>query len=497
MQTTNTANLLPLVLFLALMLVISYWISKHDTGKGGFVKTYFIGGRSLGGFVLAMTTVATYSSLSSFIGGPGQAWSVGFGWIYMSVVQVTAIFLVLGVLGKKIAIISRKINAVTVIDIIRSRYESDLLATLSAVIIVIFFAATMVAQFVGGAKLFEAVTGQSYLTGLCLFGIIVIVYTAIGGFRGVAVTDTLCAIVMLVGMVLLAGGVLKAGGGYANIMDTLTHNHPEMLEPYSDGNMPLTLYITQWMLVGIFTFGLPQSVVRGMSYKNTQSLHRAVIIGTVVIGAMNIGMNLIGVLSRGILTQDLAAYGGNIDYIMPTAIVTTLGPVLAGITIVGPIAASISTVSSLLISSTSSIVKDIYMHHQEARGRTVADDTVRRMSHAGTLLIGAVIFVLSITPPDVIWKINMFAFGGLETAFCWVFLFGLFWRRANRTGALLSMAGGTLSYCVTMALGFKIMGLHQITIGITVSMLLMLAGSLFGKPHSREVLDLYFPEKST
>ena len=68
----------------------------------GFVKDYFIGSRSLGGFVLAMTTVATYSSVSSFVGGPGQAWSIGFGWIYMSVVQVTALLLVLGILGKKI-----------------------------------------------------------------------------------------------------------------------------------------------------------------------------------------------------------------------------------------------------------------------------------------------------------------------------------------------------------------------------------------------------------
>ena len=78
----------------------------------------------------------------------------GFGWIYMSVVQVTALLLVLGILGKKMAMVSRKIDAVTIIDVIRHRYQSDVLANISAIIIVIFFAATMVAQFVGGAKLF-------------------------------------------------------------------------------------------------------------------------------------------------------------------------------------------------------------------------------------------------------------------------------------------------------------------------------------------------------
>ena len=132
-----------------------------------------------------MTTVATYSSVSSFVGGPGQAWSVGFGWVYMSVVQVTALFLVLGILGKKMAMAARKIDAVTVIDVIRHRYQSDALANISAVIIVLFFSATMVAQFVGGAKLFEAVTGYSYMTGLVLFGLVVVIYTTIGGFRGV------------------------------------------------------------------------------------------------------------------------------------------------------------------------------------------------------------------------------------------------------------------------------------------------------------------------
>ena len=140
----------------------------------GFVKDYFIASRSLGGFVLAMTTVATYSSVSSFVGGPGQAWSIGFGWIYMSVVQVTALLLVLGILGKKMAMVSRKIDAVTIIDVIRHRYQSDVLANISAIIIVIFFAATMVAQFVGGAKLFEAVTGYSYLTGLIVFGLLLL-----------------------------------------------------------------------------------------------------------------------------------------------------------------------------------------------------------------------------------------------------------------------------------------------------------------------------------
>ena len=492
----NIWGLLPVFIFMMAMLAVSIYLRNAAAKKssGNFLNEYFTGSRSLGGFVLAMTTVATYSSVSSFVGGPGQAWDIGFGWIYMSVVQVTALFLVLGILGKKMAIVSRKIDAVTVIDVIRHRYQSDLLANLSAIIIVLFFSATMVAQFVGGAKLFEAVTGYSYVVGLVVFGLVVVVYTAVGGFRGVAVTDALCAIAMLVGMFILLVGILQAGGGYEAIMEQITVRRPELLEPLSGGNMPYTLYISQWMLVGIFTVGLPQSVVRCITYKDTKSLHRAIIIGTVVIGAMNIGMNFIGVLSQGILTEDLAAYGNSVDNIMPLAIVRSLSPLVAGITIIGPIAASISTISSLLLTATSSIIKDVYMYEKEKSQQKISEKKTSMLSQLCTLVLGLIIFFISINQPDVIWKINMFAFGGLETAFFWVFILGMFWKKANKTGAIWAMAGGTVVYCLTMLMGIKIMEIHQILIGIVVSLLCMIIGSYVGKDVDKETLGTYFCE---
>lgn len=258
--------------------------------------------------------------------------------------------------------------------------------------------------------------------------------------------------------------------------------------------MPYTLYISQWMLVGIFTVGLPQSVVRCITYKDTKSLHRAIIIGTVVIGAMNIGMNFIGVLSQGILTEDLAAYGNSVDNIMPLAIVRSLSPLVAGITIIGPIAASISTISSLLLTATSSIIKDVYMYEKEKSQQKISEKKTSMLSQFCTLVLGLIIFFISINPPDVIWKINMFAFGGLETAFFWVFILGMFWKKANKTGAIWAMAGGTVVYCLTMLMGIKIMEIHQILIGIVVSLLCMIIGSYVGKDVDKETLGTYFCE---
>ena len=73
-----------------------------------------------------------------------------------------------------------------------------------------------------------------------------------------------------------------------------------------------------------------------------------------------------------------------------------------------------------------------------------------------TVVLGLIVYVVAIAPPSVIWQINMFAFGGLETAFFWVLLFGLFWPKANRMGAILAMLGGVVSYCVCMAMQIKV-----------------------------------------
>ena len=483
--------LLPLILFMAVMVGISVFVRHKQAGKN-FVSSYFVGNRELGGFVLAMTTVATYSSVSSFVGGPGMAFQVGFGWIYMAVVQVTAIFLVLGIFGKRVALLARKLNAVTVVDIIRARFQSDFLAAVAAFVIVLFFCGTMTAQFVGGAKLFAAVTGYSYEAGLILFGLTVVIYTSIGGFRAVALTDTCCAIMMMIGIVLLLHYVLQAGGGYENIMTRLEMNNPELFEPFSFGNMPWTIYFTQWLLVGICTIALPQSVVRGISYKNTRGLHQAMLIGTVVVGFMNIGINFTGILAHGVLTGTAADYGG-VDNIIPTTIVTAMPIELVGLAIIGPLAASISTISGLLIVASSAIIKDVYLHWSEKNNRSVTPARVKFLSMMTTAIIGAAVFVIALTPPSLIWLINMFAFGGLETAFFWTLLLGLFWKGANKFGAMLSMTGGTIIYCAAQATGFKIFNLHQITIGITVSLILFIIGSYLGKRTDDATLKIFFP----
>ena len=257
-----------------------------------------------------------------------------------------------------------------------------------------------------------------------------------------------------------------------------------MLTPTAEGRMPISLYVSQWLLVGALTIALPQSVVRGISYRSSRDMHRAMIIGTVVIAFMNIAVNLVGVLGRGVLGVEAKALGG-VDSVIPQLMAHVMPPELLGFAIIGPLAASISTISGVLIVASSAVVKDVYLHHAQKHGRDVPEERLRRLSMGVTAVLGVIVFLLAVSPPSLIWLINMFAFGGLETAFFWVLVFGLFTRWANRTGALAAMAGGTVIYCAAMALGIKPLGLHPISVGITASLVLFLAGSYVGRHSER------------
>ena len=123
-------------------------------------------------------------------------------------------------------------------------------------------------------------------------------------------------------------------------------------------------------------------------------------IGTVVIGVMTLVATSIGIFAKGILTQELSAYG-TIDNITPRTIVECMSPFWAGVCIIGPVAATISTVSSLLLTAAGSIVKDVYMNIRVAQGKPLDNESIKKLSLVGTIIIGFAVYFISIAPPSV------------------------------------------------------------------------------------------------
>ena len=218
-------------------------------------------------------------------------------------------------------------------------------------------------------------------------------YVLIGGFRAVALSDTLLGIIMLVGTTIILIATVVAGGGIEKIMQELVQINPNLITPFgADGSLTKSYVTSFWILIGIGVVGLPQISVRAMSYKNSKAMHQALIIGTIVVGTIMIGMHLTGVFARVVLPGITVP-----DKVMPLLAMEVLPPWLAGVFLAAPMAAIMSTVNSLLLLVSSSIIKDIYVNYIN---KDAADSTIRKGSLWITAIVGLLVYAAAIKPPD-------------------------------------------------------------------------------------------------
>lgn len=466
---------IPLIGYLVLVFALSIYAYRRRQA-GDFLNEYFLGNRSMGGFVLAMTLTATYISASSFIGGPGAAYKYGLGWVLLSMIQLPAVWLSLGVLGKKFAILARRYNAVTLNDMLLARYQSRLLVWLASISLLVAFIGAMTVQFIGGARLLETAAGIPYDTGLLIFGITIALYTAFGGFRASVLNDAFQGMVMLLGTFILLYAVIHAAGGLHAAVDKLHHIQPALVSPYGVDNVLTPSFMTSfWILVCFGVIGLPHTAVRCISYRDSKAVHRGMLLGTVVIGVLMLGMHLAGALGRAIL-PDLAIP----DQVIPTLMVSILPPLVAGIFLAAPLAAIMSTINAQLLQSSATIVKDLYLSLRPEQVRN--ERLLKRMSSMVTLILGLLLLLAAWRPPEMIIWLNLLAFGGLEAVFLWPLVLGLYWERANAAGALSSMIIGGLCYAVLATLDLHIAGFHPIVPALALSLLAFLVGNRFGRP---------------
>jgi len=246
-----------LVVFCVYMLAVLLMaaLSHRILSKKQFLGEYFLGSRSLGVWAFALTFAATSASGGSFMGFPAIVYS--HGWVvalWIGSYMVVPI-LVMGLLGKRINQISRKIGAITIPDLLRDRFESAAIGGLATFLLVFFVTVNLVGQFKAGSVILQALLHDSsvyqgvvgrfaqvirqvpwlsaqevspgYLLCLITFGVGVIIYTTYGGFRAVVWTDVLQGVVMVGGVsIMLPLAIYYAGG-----LESATGKMAEMTPP--------------------------------------------------------------------------------------------------------------------------------------------------------------------------------------------------------------------------------------------------------------------------
>lgn len=457
---TNWSLLAPILLYLIATLGLSRYAASRGTSEGSFERRYFLGGQFMSGPLLAFALVTTYTSASSFIGGPGAAYNFGLGWVLLAMIQVPVAILTLGVIGPKIWRLAKQHQAVTILDILEQRYHSKTLLVIAGISLVGAFMGMVVVQFTGGARMLSVMTGVEYHWALALFVGTVLIYTLWGGFRAVSYTDALQGLVMVFGTVALFIAVLNYGGGMSVITAKLHEIDPALLSHRGPNDfLSWPFLLSFWVLVGFGTLGLPHTALRAMAVKDGRALKQAMVLGSMVSVVVILLPHLSGVLARAILPEIDSP-----DNVLPTLMITVFPPLLGGLLLAAPLAAIMSSVDSMLLQTGSTLVSDL-------AGRFVELNEIqqRRLSHLTMLLLVAGSGLLALNPPQMIVWLNLGAFGVLQAVFLWPIILGLFLPKANASGAISAMLVGAGGFLWMLNSGFKPFGIHPIVPALAAS----------------------------
>lgn len=450
MNTTTIGILVVIVIYLIMMLIIGYVYSKKTNNSSEF----YLGGRKLGPLVTAMSAEASDMSSWLLMGLPGVAYLTG-----IADASWTAIGLAIGtylnwlLVAKRLRLYSAKINSITIPDFFSNRFgKSKLILGISAIFIIVFFVPYTASGFSACGKLFSNLFGIDYLLAMIISAIIIVGYTALGGFLAASTTDLIQSIVMTLAlMVIILFSVNQVGGldvvienakqlsGYLSL--TSTHNAQDgTSNPYG------IVSIISTMAWGLGYFGMPHVLLRFMATEDESKIKTSRRIATVwVLISMTIAI-LIGITGYSLSKENIVErLEGSQSETLIIKIANVLGQhgfigiIFAGLTMAGILACTMSTADSQLLAASSSvsenIIKDIFnVNLSKKQSMLIA---------RGVVLVIAVISVcLASNPDSSVFGIVSFAWAGFGAVFGPLMLFSLFWKRTTKQGAIAGMLTG-------------------------------------------------------
>ena len=426
-------------LYLGVTFLLAY-LAHRRAKKGRFLEDFFVAGREIGPWVLALTWIATSASGGTFIGAPSLAHR--YGWtllLWISSLMVVAT-VGMGVLGKRVAELGRRTGALTFSDLLRDRFESNTIGTISGIAIIILYTAYMVAQYIAGARLVEAVAGIPYVWGALGFAVTVSLYTAYGGFRAVAWTDSFQALVMLAGVLVTVFFAVRQAGGMPAVFDSLVEQSPDLVRaPGAEQFLPLPAAISFFLIWPLANLAQPSLMTRFLAAKDTRTLKKASFLIGLYILLLYPAIMTLGVVSR-VLVPDLEAP----DHAIPAVILATVPPLLAGLVLASPLA--------------------------------------------------AVALGFALRPPEYLQYIVVFSGTGLAATFLWPTLLGIYWPRMNKAGCLAGMLTGFLSFVAQYAafgtLSFG--GFDPFIWAVLMSLVVSVGGAWMTAPPPEGVRRSYF-----
>ena len=449
---SNVIIVLAIVVYLAMMLYIGFIMSNKNKNTDDF----YLGGRKLGPLVTAMSAEASDMSSWLLMGLPGVAYLTG-----IADATWTAIGLAIGtylnwlLVARRIRVYTHTTNSITIPDFFADRYgdKKHILSSVAAVIIIIFFIPYTASGFAACGKLFNQLFGVNYMLAMIVSAAIIVGYCALGGFLAASTTDLIQSIVMTIAIVVVVIYATHMAGGIDAVLTNARAlpGYLSLTSVYDPESGSASAYgaLTSFSMLawGLGYFGMPHILLRFMAIREEKELNQSRRIATIwVVISMFIAVCI------GVIGYSVSA-AGKVPFLTTSAESETiiikladlmsrhgvLLAVMAGIILSGILAATMSTADSQLLAAASSVSQDLMQHSFGMKMNQRTTMLAARATVIGIALIG---MVLAWDPNSSVFRVVSFAWAGFGAAFGPVMLFSLFWKRANKQGALAGMITG-------------------------------------------------------
>ena len=414
-----------------MMLVIGIWASKRTGSTANFI----VAGRRLPIWIGSATIIATWFGGGTMMGAAGASYEHGLiGVIADPFGGALCLFLV----GFFFVRMFRRLRLLTFIDFFENRYgkTAATIAGLGSIASNIGWTGALLVAF---GLVFQSLTGVPMEIGIMGGAAVVFVYTVAGGMWAVAVTDFVQIVVIAIGLILLLVVVLIDVGGWSAIAPQLPEDTFRMI-PAENSWMVWLNYFRAWLIFGLADVTAQTLLQRAFSARNEQVAQNSFYLagfGHLFLGMIPVLLGIIASISMpGIVDKETVIPELAIAHLHPVAIAIFVGALLAAI---------MSSADSALLAAASVFSVNILPLF-----KSQITDKARLLATRIAIPVFGSIAVYVALEVQVVYDLIQDSNSVILVCVTIPFIVGVYWQKANRTGALASMAVGFLTWFVAI-----------------------------------------------
>lgn len=438
--------------YFVLLLAIGFWAARKIQN----FDSYLVADRNLGFWVFTILMIASLSSGMAILGAAGLSYVSGWPSICDQIFPPCSLVIALCVFGPKLHRVARRHRHLTLQDYFAHRFESPrLVRGISGLAVVIISTIYLVGQYTAIGITLQRILGVSYPVGLLIGAVLVTIYVFLGGLYAVSWTTLLQGGILVAGVLTVGPLIVARAGGLTEINRVLASIDPLMLHAANPQQHPPVSPEAFFTPLFIVSFGVmvclglscaPHVINNVLAARSNNYFRWAPLVAFIVFSMFHHVVKWVGLAARSLAFQGKLTLPEGVanptDYTFIVAAETLLGPALQSLFAVLVLAAVMSTTDRLLLTIGGSCSWDLFRNLWK---RDASDRQTMWISRISVVLAAAVSLVLALYPAELLAWLIWMGIGVMLAVFAAPLLGGLYWKRANGSGAAAAMLVGLLS----------------------------------------------------